>query len=79
MTTHVRSGNFFLDLEGVIYEWEESTISAEQIAELGGWDPSQGVIEIDHKDGSERTLSPGEVVEIKPGKGFSKKVGFKRG
>ena len=51
----------------------------EQIAQLGGWAASQGVIMIDLKDNTERTLKPGEVVELKPGLGFSKKIRWKRG
>lgn len=69
---------FHLDIEGTIYPWSESTISTEQIAQLGGWEPSAGVIQID-QDNNERTLQPGEVVELKPGLGFSKKVRWKRG
>lgn len=69
---------FLLDIEGRLIEWNQDTISAEQIAELGGWDFSQGVMLID-KDNVERQLKAGEVVELKPGMGFSKKVRFKRG
>lgn len=69
---------FTLNIEGALYDWDEDTITTEQIAELGGWDPSIGVIEID-KDNNERTLSPGEVVELKPGMGFGKKIKWKRG
>ena len=58
--------------------WDEDTITTEQIAALGGWDVSLGVLLID-KDNNERTLRPGEVVELKPGMGFSKKVRFRRG
>lgn len=69
---------FFVNIEGVEHPWPSPTITTEQIASLGGWDPSQGVIEID-RDNNERTLKPGEVVELKPGHGFAKKVRFKRG
>jgi hypothetical protein len=69
---------YTLDIEGTLHEWDEDTITTEQIAELGGWDPSIGVIEID-KDNNERTLAPGDVVELKPGLGFSKKIKWKRG
>lgn len=69
---------YFLDIEGREMPWYQDTITTEQIIELGGWDSSQGVILID-KDNNERTLQPHEVVEIKPGHGFSKKVRFKRG
>jgi hypothetical protein len=69
---------FTLDIEGVLKPWEEDTITTEQIAALGGWDVSLGVLLID-KEGNERTLQPGETVELKPGMGFSKKVRFRRG
>lgn len=69
---------YHLDIEGTLFEWDESTITTEQIIALGGWDPSQGAILID-KDNVERTLKPGELIELKPGMGFSKKVHFKRG
>jgi hypothetical protein len=69
---------FFVDIEGVIHPWTRDTITFEEIVQLGGWDPSQGVVEID-KDNVERTLKPGDVVELKPGHGFSKKVRWKRG
>ena len=69
---------FFVCIEGTEYEWSEPTITTEQIAELGGWDPSIGVIEVG-PDNDERTLSPGEVVQIKPGHGFGKKHTWKRG
>ena len=69
---------YFVDIEGKIYPWNSDDITTEQIIQLGGWDPAQGAIEID-KDNNEHTLKPGEVVEIKPGHGFAKKVRFKRG
>ncbi|MCI0458583.1 MAG: multiubiquitin domain-containing protein [Gemmataceae bacterium] len=69
---------FFVNTEGTEHPWDQPTITTEQIAQLGGWDPSLGVIEID-KDNNERTLRPGEVVELKPGHGFAKKIRFRRG
>ncbi len=69
---------YYANIEGTEHLWDKSTIITEQIAELGGWDPAIGVIEID-KDNTERTLQPGEVVELKPGHGFAKKVRWKRG
>jgi len=77
----VREGQgpkFVLDIEGKLVNWDEDTITTEQIIELGGWDPSQGTIVIDQHN-VERTLAPQEVVQLKPGMGFSKKVRFKRG
>jgi len=69
---------YFIDVEGTIHPWPRSTITREEIIELGGWDPSLGVIEID-ADNNETTLTPGQIVELKPGQGFSKKIKWKRG
>lgn len=69
---------YILNIEGEQVPWDRETITTEEIIELGGWDPSQGVIEVD-QDNNERTLDPGEVIEIKPGQGFGKKHLWKRG
>lgn len=70
--------SYYLDIEGQEIEWHSPTITTEEIASLGGWATDAGVIEID-RDNNERTLAPGEVVELKPGHGFAKKVKWKRG
>ncbi len=70
---------YWLNIEGEKYPWEESTITTEQIIQLGGWGSELGAIVIDLKTNMERTLQPGEIVKIKPGQGFAKKVRFKRG
>jgi len=70
---------FFLDIEGTLVPWSQETITTEKIIELGGWDPSAGAIEVNLKDNTERTLQPGEVIPLKPGIGFSKKIRYKRG
>jgi len=67
-----------LDIEGKLIEWHEPTITAEQIAELGGWNISEGVVLID-EDQNERQLQPGEVVSLVDGLCFSRKVRFRRG
>lgn len=69
---------FFVDIEGVLKPWDKDTITTEEVIGLGGWDPSLGAVLID-KDNNEHTLQPGEVVELKPGMAFSKKVRFRRG
>lgn len=80
MTKETAQGpKFYLDIEGQEKPWDKDTITTEEIAALGGWDISLGVILIDKKDNTERTLQPEEVIELKPGMGFSKKVRFKRG
>jgi hypothetical protein len=73
-----RGPKYFLDIEGTIHDWFEDTITTEEIIRLGGWDPAQGEIEID-KENVEHTLTPGQVIDLKPGHGFSKKVHWKRG
>jgi hypothetical protein len=70
--------HFFVNIEGTDHPWPKSTITTEEIAHLGGWDASVGVIEID-KDNNEHALKPGEIVELKPGHGFAKKIRFRRG
>lgn len=69
---------FFVVVEGHEYPWNEPTILPAEIAALGGFDVSAGVIEVD-ADNNERTLGPDERVELKPGHGFGKKHRFKRG
>lgn len=78
VTGHQTGPKYVVDIEGQNFPWEQETITTEQIAKLGGWDLSQGVVLID-KDNNERQLKPGEVVELKPGQGFAKKVRFRRG
>ena len=73
-----RRAEFFVDIEGTVHPWPTDDITTEQIIKLGGWDPSQGAIEIDASN-VEHTLKPGETVELKPGHAFTKKVKFKRG
>lgn len=69
---------FVVIIEGKELPWPRSTITTEEIARLGGWQVSVGVIEIDAEN-NERTLRPGEIVELKPGHGFAKKIRFRRG
>lgn len=70
---------FFVNIEGEVFPWDEETITTEQVIDLGGWDPVLGVQEIDLKTNEARTLKPGEIVELKPGKGFSKRIEWRRG
>ena len=70
---------YFINIEGQEIPWDKDTITTEEIMSLGGWDPSLGAIEINLKDNIERTLETGEIVTIKPGHGYSKKIRYKRG
>jgi hypothetical protein len=72
-------GKYVVNVEGIDHDWPSPTIIAADIRILGGFAPTDPVIEVDLKDNSERTLSEDEVVDIKPGMGFGKKIEFKRG
>jgi hypothetical protein len=78
MSKDSKGKSFFVNIEGKEHPWDKDTITVAEIAELGGWDPSKGVIEVD-RDNNERTIPPEEVVQIKPGHGFGKKHVWKRG
>ena len=69
---------FHIDIEGTVYDWDDDTITVPQIRELGNLPIDLPVLEID-KDNNQRTLAEEEVVELKPGMGFSKKVTYQRG
>ena len=68
---------YFVNIEGVEHDWPKDTITTEEIAQLGGWG-TEGVIEID-ADNVEHTLAPSEIVHLKPGHGFAKKIRWQRG
>ena len=70
---------FPLCIEGVTFQWPSPTITTEEIAELGGWDPSEGVQWVDLATNEVRTLKPGELVDLRSISDFIKKVGFRRG
>lgn len=71
-------GKFSICIEGKSYEWSKDTITASEIAQLGGWGNNEGVVEIE-PDQTERTLSPDEIIHLKHGQKFCKHVRFKRG
>ena len=74
-----RTGPVFkLRIEGRTYSWPRDTISTEEIAELGGWNPADGVIEVD-EDQVERQLAPDETVTLQVGVSFGKMLRWKRG
>ena len=65
-------------IEDVFHPWSRPSITSEEIASLGRWDISEGIIEVDPEQ-NERTLAPGEVIELRPGVSFGKRLCFKRG
>lgn len=70
---------YLINIEGTDVPWGKDTITVPEIRELAGWSTDQPVVEVDIKDNSERTLGEDEVVHLKPGREFGKKVKFKRG
>jgi hypothetical protein len=70
---------FEVNIEGVVHPWDEPTITVPELRSLGSLPADQPVLEVNLRDNTERTLEEDEVVELKPGHGFAKKVGFKRG
>jgi len=73
------SPKYHIDIEGTLFPWDEETITTEQVISLGSWNATQGAIMIDMATNVEFTLQPGQIIELKPGLGFSKKHKFKRG
>jgi hypothetical protein len=65
-------------IDGVDHPWDRPTITASDIRTLGDLPATEQVMLIDENN-TERPLSESEVVELKPGLGFAKKVRFKRG
>jgi len=74
-----KPAKYAIDIEGTVYDWDRPTITVPEIRELGGLPAGVAVLEINLKTNEERTLTEDEVVELKPGLGFSKKVEFRRG
>jgi len=68
-----------IDIEGELYRWDAATITVEELRELAGYPPGTEMIEVDLDTNTERTLTDGEVINVEPGKGFGKKILFKRG
>lgn len=70
---------YHVDIEGTDHPWDRETISVPEIRTLGGLTGPEPIVEVDLEDNTEQTLAEDAVVELKPGKGFAKKVRFKRG
>ena len=79
-STTAKSGpKYEIDIEGTKYVWDKDVISVAEIRTLGKLPQDVPVIEIDLKDNTQRTLSEDEVVQLRPGLGFSKKIKYQRG
>ena len=69
---------YFIDIEGNEHDWDKGTITVTELRQLGNLPADQPVIEVD-PDNNERTLNEDEVVTLKPGHRYGKKVLYKRG
>jgi hypothetical protein len=69
---------YYVNIEGTEYEWEKETITTAELRSLGNLPIDLPVVE-EFPDGTERTLSEGEVIELKPGHRYGRAPKFKRG
>lgn len=67
-----------INIEGVEYAWDKDKITVSEIRSLGGIPEDQQIVEV-FDDNSEQTLAEDAVIDVRPGKGFGKKVKFQRG
>jgi hypothetical protein len=67
-----------IDIDGQVYDWRKDTITTEELIQLGHLNAGEGVIVIDAAN-NERTLAPGETVQLADGICFGRKVRFRRG
>jgi hypothetical protein len=74
-----RGPKYTINVENKNYFWDSDTITVPQIRELGDIPADQPIQEINLETQEERTLAEDEIVQLKPGQGFSKKVKFQRG
>jgi hypothetical protein len=77
--TKTKTKRFVVNIEGTNYDWTQPTITPNQIRALAELPDDQPIIEVDLRDNSERTLAEDEIVTLRPGQGFGKKVRFQRG
>ena len=70
---------FEINIEGTRHPWDRDTITVPELRELGALPTDTPVVEVDLQTNTERTLAEDEVVHLKPGQGFGRKVRFQRG
>jgi len=72
-------GKFFtLFIDEKEFQVHQSTITGEEIMELGGIPLEVGLIQI-LEDETEQQIKPDDVIELKPGRRFKRAPRFKRG
>lgn len=74
-----RSGQkYYLNIEEKEYEWDRNTITVEELRTLAGIQSDQPMIEED-ADGTERTLTAGQSIELQPGHRYGRAPKYRRG
>ena len=68
-----------INFEGTIYDWHKDSITEEELRTLVGANADQPMLQVNLEDNTEIPFPPGGTLEVKPGHGFSRKFGFKRG
>ena len=74
----IEGSKYFVDIEGTIYPWVSATITVPELRALAGIPSDTPMLEID-ADNNQRQLPEDEVIELKPGQGFSKRIKYRRG
>lgn len=74
-----RGPKYTVIVDDVDHAWDKPTITVPKIRALGGIPAGTEVLEVNLQTNEERTLREDEVVRLKPGHGFGKKIKFKRG
>ncbi len=69
---------FYIQIEQTEHEWDHSTITVQEIRQLGNLPADQPVIE-ETPEGTERQLGENETVELKPGHRYGRAPKYKRG
>ncbi len=75
--TH-RGQKFFVNIEGIEYEWDKDTITTQEIRNLGGLPADLPIIQ-ESPDGTERTLAEGETITLQPGHRHGRAAKYRRG
>ena len=77
--THGPRPKYDINIEGHIYPWPLPRITVPELRDLAGFADDQPILEVDLKTNEERTVPEDEVIELRPGQGFAKKVKYQRG
>lgn len=70
--------SFVFDVDGATFEWNRPKITGQEIMELAGIAPSQGLV-LCHDDGSQEGIAADQEVHLVPRPRFKQRPRFKRG